>query len=101
MYKVTVRGPDGSETHYPLGADQGLIIGRDEGADIVLTSKRVSRRHARLYTSGQALLIEDLESQNGVFVGGARISGTAEFRAGPPIEIGEFSLRVKREDALA
>lgn len=101
MYKVTVRSPDGSETHYPLGADQGLIIGRDEGADIILDSKRVSRRHARLYTSGTQLHIEDLESQNGVFVGGARITGTSEFRAGPPIEIGEFTLRVKREDPLA
>ncbi len=98
MFKVTVRGPDGSETSYPLGADQGLIVGREETCDVVLPSKRVSRRHARFFTTEGKLFIEDLGSQNGVFVGGARIAGTAEIRPGPPIEIGEFNIRIRRED---
>src|SRR6185312_2981495 len=101
MFNVTVRGPDGSETSYPLGPDQGLVVGRDETSDIVLASKRISRRHARFFTKEGKLHVEDLGSQNGVFVGGARISGTVEIRPGPPIEIGEFSLRIRKEDLSA
>lgn len=96
MYLVIIRGPDGSEVTYELGEEEGLIVGRDEQADVVLPSKRVSRRHCRLYTQAGQLFIEDLESQNGVYVGGARVSGTVELRPGPAVEIGEFKLQVKR-----
>lgn len=101
MYQVTIRGPDGSEIDYELGADMGLIFGRDETCDVVLPSKRVSRRHARFFTESDALFCEDLGSNNGVFVGGARIQGTQEIRPGPAIEIGEFHIRIKRIDDRA
>lgn len=101
MYQVTIRGPDGSEINYELGSDQGLIVGRDETCDVVLPSKRVSRRHARFFTDSDALYCEDLGSNNGVFVGGARIQGTQEIRPGPAIEIGEFHIRIKRVDDRA
>lgn len=97
MYQMTIRGPDGSEVEYSLGPDEGLIVGRDETCDVVLPSKRVSRRHARFFTDGDALHCEDLSS-NGVFVGGARLQGIQEIRPGPPIEIGEFRIRIKRVD---
>jgi pSer/pThr/pTyr-binding forkhead associated (FHA) protein len=101
MYQLTVRSPDGSEQIYILGDDQGLIVGRDEGSDILLPSSRVSRRHARFFVTRGVLHLEDLGSQGGVFVGGARVNGTAELRPGPQIEIGEFKIRVKREEATA
>lgn len=101
MYTVTVRGPDGAEATYPLGQDQGLVVGRDETCDIVLPSKRVSRRHARFFTNGERLHVEDLGSQNGVFVGGARLAGTSEVRPGPAIEVGEFKIRIKKADPRA
>lgn len=101
MYQLIIRGPDGSEAVYPLGQDEGLVVGRDETCDVVLPSKRISRRHARFFTDGDSLNIEDLGSQNGVFVGGARVSGTSEIRPGPAIEIGEYTMRIKRQDPRA
>lgn len=101
MYQVTIRGPDGSEINYELGADAGLIFGRDDTSDVVLPSKRVSRRHARFFTENDALFCEDLGSNNGVFVGGARIQGIQEIRPGPAIEIGEFHIRITRVDERA
>lgn len=100
MYQMTIRGPDGSEVEYSLGPDEGLIVGRDETCDVVLPSKRVSRRHARFFTDGDTLHCEDLSS-NGVFVGGARLQGVQEIRPGPPIEIGEFRVRIKKLDPRA
>jgi pSer/pThr/pTyr-binding forkhead associated (FHA) protein/tetratricopeptide (TPR) repeat protein len=101
MYQLIIRGPDGSEQVYRLGQDEGLVVGREDGCDVVLRSKRVSRRHARFFTEGEVLNVEDLGSQNGIFVGGARLSGITELRPGPAIEIGEFTLRVKRQDPRA
>ena len=47
-------------------------IGRDEAADIVLTDKRVSWRHAILRADGQAWVLEDVGSTNGTWVGAER-----------------------------
>jgi len=96
MWQVTVRRPDGTEDHWELGPDEGIVVGRDPGADMVLESKKVSRRHARFYTEGERLFLEDLDSQNGTFVGGARIKGANEIRPGPPVDVGEFRIAVKR-----
>jgi pSer/pThr/pTyr-binding forkhead associated (FHA) protein len=101
MYKVTVRSPDGSEATYSLGSDQSLSIGRDEACDVELPSKRVSRRHARMFTRGERLFLEDLGSQNGVFVGGARLSEPTEIRPGHAIEIGEFKLLLEQQGGQA
>ncbi len=49
-------------------------IGRDEAADIVLTDKRVSWRHATLRADGQAWVLEDVGSTNGTWVGAERTS---------------------------
>lgn len=98
MYQLTIRGPDGSEVSYWLGPDQGLVLGTEETCDVVLSSRRVSGRHARFYTLGDQLHVEDLDSQAGTFVGGARISGISEIRPGPAIEIGEYKVMLARAE---
>lgn len=99
LYTVTVRSPDGAEVVYPLGRDMGILVGRDETCDIVLPSNRVSRRHARFFTEGEQLHVEDMGSQNGVYVGGVRITGVNPVRPGPAIEVGEFQIRIRRTEA--
>lgn len=44
-------------------------IGRDPGADIVLSDARVSWHHAVLRTDGAGWVLEDTGSRNGIFVG--------------------------------
>lgn len=46
------------------------IIGRAPDCDIVLSDLRVSRHHARIVEDGAGMVIEDLESANGVRVNG-------------------------------
>jgi DNA-binding winged helix-turn-helix (wHTH) protein len=68
------------------------VAGRDAAANVWLDSRKVSRRHARVVVSGATAVIEDLESKNGTFVRGVRISAPRELEAGDRIRIGEFSL---------
>jgi serine/threonine protein phosphatase PrpC len=51
-----------------------LVIGRSPGADIVIGDDFVSGRHARISPVGADVVLEDLDSTNGTFLNGARIS---------------------------
>lgn len=65
-----------------------LTIGRMEAADITINAACVSRNHARLAQTDAGLVIEDLNSSNGVFVNGERISGTRLLQNGDKINLG-------------
>jgi hypothetical protein len=71
---------------------QTLVIGRDSTNQIVLDVNFVSRKHAQLVIldSGQ-VLIKDLNSTNGTFVNGNRIT-EAYLRAGDVVKCGNAFL---------
>ncbi|RMF39190.1 MAG: FHA domain-containing protein, partial [Chloroflexi bacterium] len=52
-----------------------VSIGRAPGNDVVIEEPQVSRQHARLTRRGDLMVLEDLNSTNGTFVNGIRISG--------------------------
>lgn len=56
--------------------DRDMVIGRHQQADVVLQASHVSRRHAALLLKedGKQLWIQDLESSNGTFVNGQKIT---------------------------
>ncbi|WP_437544171.1 sigma 54-interacting transcriptional regulator [Sorangium sp. So ce367] len=55
-------------TFAPLPPHGRVVLGRDEGCDVRIDDRSVSRRHAALHV-GPPLRIEDLGSANGTFVG--------------------------------
>ena len=64
------------EIYYPWCAisENGLYIGRNpEGCQIVLAFDYVSKVHAQIRFSDQCYTIEDLNSQNGVYINSQRI----------------------------
>jgi predicted component of type VI protein secretion system len=64
-----------------------LYLGRSPDCELSISDPAVSRRHARLWVSPAQIVIEDLGSQNGVHVNGARIQGPCELRAGDVLRI--------------
>jgi len=79
----------------PLHAGEN-IIGRDPEAAIVIDSPDVSRQHARLLVSDNAVTLEDLGSKNGTFVGGERLTAETAVRDGDEITVGRTLLRIER-----
>jgi pSer/pThr/pTyr-binding forkhead associated (FHA) protein len=70
-----------------------VSLGRAPGCHVLLPSREVSRRHARLFwdeTDGH--FVVDLGSRNGTYVNGTRVSERHRLDAGDEIRIGPFRL---------
>lgn len=78
---------------YPLPNDREIVIGRNSDLDIALVEEMVSRRHARITANGPHLLIQDMNSTNGTFVNGERIT-SAIIKPGDRILIGTNILKL-------
>lgn len=66
-------------------------IGREMENEIVITSKRVSREHARLLRDDRSIRLEDAGSTNGTFLNDARLREPALLRDGDRIAIGDVT----------
>jgi hypothetical protein len=68
-------------------------IGRGDDMDIVIDNVSVSRRQARIQmTPGGEWIVEDLNSANGTFVNGERLTSPRPLSRGDEISFGKFSL---------
>jgi pSer/pThr/pTyr-binding forkhead associated (FHA) protein len=83
------RDPTGRE-HLLTG--ESIIIGRAVENNIVVTSKRVSREHARVERQGQRVILVDLGSTNGTFLNDERVLAPVELRDGDTVSIGDVVL---------
>lgn len=75
-------------------------IGRGLDCRIVIESLGVSRLHAMLHASADALLIEDAGSTNGTFVNGQRVRLSRDLEHGDRILVGSSELVVLRADQV-
>ena len=74
-----------------------LLIGRHaQGAGRLADDDEISRSHARITVDASGFLaIEDLDSTNGTFVNGLRVSAPQTLSEGDTIEIGATTLVVR------
>jgi len=57
---------------YPITGK--MVLGRSNECDITLSVSHLSRKHAELSVIGNKLMVKDLDSANGTFVNGKRIT---------------------------
>ena len=67
--------------------DGTYVIGRSTDCDIHVDNPHVSRQHARVTIRGPRLVIEDLSSRNGVFVGSHKVQGRFEVEGDAEINV--------------
>lgn len=70
-------------------------VGRAAIADLILDAALVSRIHCRLEANDETLEVIDLESTNGIFVNGRRVS-RAHLIPGDRLKVGRVELAVGR-----
>ncbi len=71
-----------------------LTIGRHQENDIVIDHLGVSGKHARVAVEGQSVVLTDLQSTNGTYVNGRRVT-EVELRPNDWISIGKHILTFK------
>lgn len=74
-----------------------LLVGRHPDCDVLLDSKKVSRRHCCLAHVNGRLIVRDLGSTNGVWVNGQRV-GEGEMNPGDELAIANIPYQLRCDD---
>jgi hypothetical protein len=88
---------------FPLRMEREIVIGRSSDLDMVLVEDMVSRKHAKIGTMGQQIVIQDLGSTNGTFVNGEKVK-KIRLKEGDRILIGTSIIKlvaVNAQDQLS
>ena len=70
-------------------------VGRSTAAEFVVEAALVSRVHCQLTAGADTLEVKDLDSTNGTFVNGKRVT-VSPLRGGDTLSIGRVNLKVSR-----
>ncbi len=91
---VITGGPrEGMEIDLP---GEQLTIGRSSESGLVIRDEYTSTHHARLMLWDDRWVVQDLDSTNGTFVDGARVTTPTTVPAGVPVTIGTTSFELRR-----
>lgn len=95
---LVVRQGSQAGMSFPITGNQ-MLIGREEGLDIILQDPEASRRHSRVSWQANQYVIEDMGSTNGTFVNGVQITTPQILNPGDSIGIGQTALVFQVSDA--
>ncbi len=88
--KLIGQAEDGSTVEYPV-AGSTTTLGRDPDNDIVLSGKKVSRRHAEVVLAEDGYVIRDLGSTVGTLVNGVQVTEW-KLSNGDSVQLGDVVL---------
>ena len=91
---VVVEGPL-TGTVVPLGTAP-VTIGRAPDSTLVIDDDYASSRHARLFPSEGAWVVEDLGSTNGTWIDRQRITTPTLLPVGAPLRIGRTTVKLTK-----
>lgn len=76
-----------------LAQNQPVTIGRKDVSDVMIGHhSTVSARHCAIFMRGKRFFVMDLQSKNGTYLNGRRISGEEEIRPGDVLCLGDMRL---------
>jgi len=91
---VVIEGPlQGAEI--PLEGAQ-ITLGRAPDSTIVIDDDYASSRHARIYESEGAWVVEDLGSTNGTWIDRTRLTTPTVLPVGAPLRVGRTTLQIQK-----
>jgi FHA domain-containing protein len=87
--RLVVERAPGHDPGMVYDLDDGAVMGRGEQAEIRLEDPFASSSHARLYSQGNVMVIEDLHSTNGTYLNEELLEGPRPLHRGDRVRIGD------------
>ncbi|MGB3050470.1 MAG: ATPase, T2SS/T4P/T4SS family [Polyangiales bacterium] len=97
MYAVVITDEVGVRRRLDFNKPE-LTLGRVQGNDIVLAKRNVSKQHARLTLQDEHAVVVDLNSTNGTWVNGRKITAAQPLKQGDKIYIADFIITLEVAD---
>jgi hypothetical protein len=72
-----------------------LRVGRSAGVEVSLRDPEVSRQHACFKSRNGVVFVDDLQSRNGTFLNGKRVTEAIEVREGDAVDVGTTRMLVR------
>jgi pSer/pThr/pTyr-binding forkhead associated (FHA) protein len=70
---------------YPING--AVVLGREPGCEVIISNRQVSRYHARLTSSPEGIILEDLGSKNGTHYNGSSLSSPVVLKDGDVFQV--------------
>jgi adenylate cyclase len=87
------------DQQFDLPAGRTLLVGRAVSSDIAIYDPTISRRHAELIVTPDAVQVRDLGSSNGTFINGTRVS-TGRLSPSDSVTFGKVLFQLERTDGI-
>ncbi|MDJ0339917.1 FHA domain-containing protein [Cryobacterium sp. PH31-O1] len=91
---VITSGPKAG-TEFPLGTET-ITIGRSSDSSLVIRDDYTSTHHARLMLWHDEWMLQDLDSTNGTFLAGSRVTVPTKIPLNATVKIGATSFELRR-----
>ena len=97
MWILETHDPSIDRVTFRLSPGAVKTIGRSAGAQFIVDAALVSRIHCQLTATANSLHVKDLDSTNGTFVNGKRVT-SAELSEGDTLAVGRLELIVSKSE---
>jgi len=93
--KLVITSGQKAGTEFPLGRDE-ITIGRSSDSAIIIRDDYTSTHHARMMLWNGQWMLQDLDSTNGTFLDGARVTVPVKIPLGATIKVGATTFELRR-----
>ena len=97
MLTVVVHEKGGKTQRFPFEGDQ-FSVGREDDNELLLDRANVSKHHLRFRRVQGIVEVIDLESTNGTYVNGRRLTQPRKVRRADRVYVGDFILMLDGDD---
>jgi hypothetical protein len=91
--QLTVVAALGHEPGTTFDIGEGATLGRSDGAAIRVDDPFASSAHARIFSRGEYMYLEDMGSTNGTYLNGRQVKATERLKMADVIRIGDSEYR--------
>ncbi|MCC7382813.1 MAG: Flp pilus assembly complex ATPase component TadA [Deltaproteobacteria bacterium] len=92
-FQITIAEKGGQTKNLDFEKSE-VTIGRVQGNDVVLPKGNISKRHSRIVLKDGKFIIIDMQSTNGTYVNGKKITTPQVVKSTDKIYIGDFTLQL-------